>query len=549
MLKNVEEDVKLMEKIGKSVEVDASLPEAAQKVIAALITDRMSAAEFEKRLRELHGIGYRDLPTVFAEDGRSLEPYVPAWLLTAHETIGNYMGGPCYEITWDKPDVRPEAAEIVKLLDARSWQDALIHIASIASPIEGVSKKEKLLYPVSRYASEETMFFLTSQAYKWGRQAQDVFHTACCYSDTRAAMLFAERHGKLDHYARMRGTDADTLRDTVLAEFGLDADGKKTYDLGGGTVTACLTDDLLLVLTDDRTGKTVKSIPTKNMDPEKVEAAKQDLTMLRKNIKSAAKRRSERLFEDFVSVTQTAAGKWRDLYLGNPVLNRVARLLVWEQGGRTFAVTADGFADSKGAPYILTESPVRLAHPMEQDAAELVRWQKYFTSHNLKQPFEQIWEPVIDQNSFREDRYKGCRINPLYLKNQARRGINAEWSEGSYTERKHVWIKGFSVAAVDAPWQPGDRVRYFEISKLVPQKWDRRANSVIAFLDRVTVWDRVRKDDVSVMNLMDRFTLAQVSEMIGIAQENSAVNVLALLMEYKNTHFADFDPMDEFTLE
>ena len=47
----------------------------------------------------------------------------------------------------------------------------------------------------------------------------------------------------------------------------------------------------------------------------------------------------------------------------------------------------------------------------------------------------------------------------------------------------------------------------------------------------------------------ENITLAQVSEMIGIAQENSAVNVLALLMEYKNTHFADFDPMDEFTLE
>ncbi len=549
-LKKVEEDVKLMEKIGKSVEVDVSLPEAAQKVMADLITDRLSAAEFEKRLRELHGIGYRDLPTISAEDERSLEPYVPAWLLTAHEKlVEQQWGNPQYEITWDKPGVRSEAAEIVALLDSRSWQDALVHIAAIASPMEGTSKKENLLYPVSRYASEETMFSLTSQAYKWGRQAQDVFHTACCYSDTRAAMLFAERHGKLDQYARMRGTDADTLRDTVLAEFGLDADGKKIYDLGGGTVTACLTDDLLLILTDDRTGKTVKSILAKNTDPEKAEAAKRDLTMLRKNIKSAAKRRSERLFEDFMEGRQTAAGKWRDLYLGNPVLNRVARLLVWEQDGRTFAVTADGFADSTGAPYTLTESPVRLAHPMELEAEELTRWQKYFTSHGLKQPFEQIWEPVIDQNTFLEDRYKGCRINPLYMKNQTRRGIDAEWSEGSYTERKHVRITGFTVTAADALWQPGDRVRYFEISTLVPQKWDRRANSVIAFLDRITVWDRVRKDDVSVMNLMDRFTLAQVSEMVAIAQEAQAVNVLALLMEYKNTHFADFDPMDEFTLE
>lgn len=36
---------------------------------------------------------------------------------------------------------------------------------------------------------------------------------------------------------------------------------------------------------------------------------------------------------------------------------------------------------------------------------------------------------------------------------------------------------------------------------------------------------------------------------IAAAQEANAVNVLALLLDYKNTHFADFDPMDEFTLE
>ena len=72
---------------------------------------------------------------------------------------------------------------------------------------------------------------------------------------------------------------------------------------------------------------------------------------------------------------------------------------------------------------------------------------------------------------------------------------------------------------------------------------------MIAYLDRITVWDRVRKDDVSVMDQIGRFTLAQVTEMIQAAQEAQAINVLALLLEYKNAHFADFDPMDEFTLE
>ena len=51
------------------------------------------------------------------------------------------------------------------------------------------------------------------------------------------------------------------------------------------------------------------------------------------------------------------------------------------------------------------------------------------------------------------------------------------------------------------------------------------------------------------MDLMGGFTLAQITEFIAAAQEASAVNVLAALLEYKNAHFADFDPMEEFTLE
>ena len=51
------------------------------------------------------------------------------------------------------------------------------------------------------------------------------------------------------------------------------------------------------------------------------------------------------------------------------------------------------------------------------------------------------------------------------------------------------------------------------------------------------------------MNLMSDLTLAQITEFIAAAQEANAVNVLAVLLEYKNAYFADFGPMDEFTLE
>ncbi len=51
------------------------------------------------------------------------------------------------------------------------------------------------------------------------------------------------------------------------------------------------------------------------------------------------------------------------------------------------------------------------------------------------------------------------------------------------------------------------------------------------------------------MEILDRFTLAQIMDLVKVAQEAEAKNLLAQLIDYKNTHFAEFDPMEEFTLE
>ena len=71
----------------------------------------------------------------------------------------------------------------------------------------------------------------------------------------------------------------------------------------------------------------------------------------------------------------------------------------------------------------------------------------------------------------------------------------------------------------------------------------------MAYFDKITAYDRVKNDDVSVANVLPQFTLAQISQFINIANENNAVNVMAILLDYKNQHFADYDIMDEFSLE
>ena len=47
-----------------------------------------------------------------------------------------------------------------------------------------------------------------------------------------------------------------------------------------------------------------------------------------------------------------------------------------------------------------------------------------FTENKLKQPFEQIWEPVVDPNTVTKDRYKGCMIPYYRFTGKQKHGIS-----------------------------------------------------------------------------------------------------------------------------
>ena len=55
----------------------------------------------------------------------------------------------------------------------------------------------------------------------------------------------------------------------------------------------------------------------------------------------------------------------------------------------------------------------------------------------------------------------------------------------------------------------------------------------------------IQKDDITVAQWLDRFTPAQIMSFIIIANEADAVDVKALLMEYKNAHFGNNDSEEE----
>lgn len=175
-------------------------------------------------------------------------------------------------------------------------------------------------------------------------------------SDTREAMIYAEKQNWLDHYAGLRGKKADVIRDTELADFGFNGDGKKIYDIGSTVIEASIADNLSITLYDTVAAKAVKSIPKRGADIEKYEACSADYAELKKNVKKVVKARNDILFEYFLSGKRIKADIWMPVYMSNPLLNKVARLLVWKQGNITFTLSDSGAIDSRGKSYDIKSS-------------------------------------------------------------------------------------------------------------------------------------------------------------------------------------------------
>ena len=539
-----------------------NLPMVEQKVMQILQEQNLTFNVPELNLKQYYGLTSNDLPVIVDKEGNEVSDMVKSWLLTVHEGWKQYSGnrGELKEV-YKAAGICPSALEVIDMLDPESLWQALMKLAD--ENLGGMGKRLGIAFPICRYADEKMMDILTKRAPQWrsGTSGNDApplstFRSAAKYSTTKAALFFAEKYSKegdLSQYAEIRGMDEDAVRDQLIADTGLDGERSKTYDLGNQVVKVRLQKDLNFTI-ELPDGKTAKSLPKKNADPDKFASANEDFSALKKNIKKIIKNRINSLFDDFLEAKQRKAESWRGSYMGNMLLRDIACLLVWDQDGDTFTLTETGIIDSAGKPYTLSDKKICLAYPAEMEARDLAAWQNYFTSNNLKQPFLQLWEPVRDLNGIKPDRYKGDLIPYYRFLHQEKHGISIQSSyDGQWIDYE---FKGCVVELeqenYSKHWNHIEPNDLFEITKIEPRKSgyeSRYANHIVAYLDRITIWERIQKDDTAIIDLLPQFTAAQINEFISIATEAHAVNVTAMLMEYKNTNYPDLDPLAEFTLD
>ena len=532
-----------------SMEEINQLAEKIEEIMATAQTlspDEATACTVERKyLDQLKAInakavllksGIEKLPDILLANTQEIAPKEYLQLILA-EYISRYK-----KQSYALAELADEAAS---LLDKKSLSETVVTLYKNASP---ESIQRTFLPVVFRYADGNTVNELYHKyvGMKWMEQT---IKYCLLFSDTREAMILAEKNKLLDRYAAIRGTNSDYIRYTSLYDFGFDTNGKKTYDLGSTKLEVSVNQNLTLSLYDCTTEKVIKSLPKKNADPAMYAAASSDFSEMKKNLKKAVNVLVNRLFQMYLNGVGINSKQWISVYFSNPVLRQIASLLVWSQGGKTFILTTNTVIDSQEQSYTLGEDDIFVAHPSEMSAEGIKSWQKYFVEHNLKQPFEQIWEPVVNFETVDEDRYNGIEIPAYRFKGQEKHGITFQFNYES-----SVLNIGLNDCCLE--YNGGSAVRRHDLDiqgNLILGKFhaekSRAANHIIGLLDKWTIYNRILDDDIFVIQLLHNATLAQISDYIGIATENNCTNVTAALLDYQNRTLGDFDPMSTFTLD
>ena len=79
----------------------------------------------------------------------------------------------------------------------------------------------------------------------------------------------------------------------------------------------------------------------------------------------------------------------------------------------------------------------------------------------------------------------------------------------------------------------------------------RELNAVLFELERAVTRSRIARDDAEALqeNVLDSFTVAQITAFINEAVKAKALNCTSLLMNYKNKRYPDYSGSFDFVLE
>lgn len=399
-----------------------------------------SALTLEDKIKEILG------------GGRKLAWLEPEGIGTVHKTDGqeaseDYMAAVllCYA---DMP-VPGVNQEVRRLTDGLKPEELAAYMGLVFGRWmeDGAQAKRKwVLYAASIHGGEAIVPVLYHQIQEWPQHARGAMAAeavkALALNGTSTALLLVDQTARkfkfrqvkaaaaeaLDYAAEQLGISREELEDRIVPSLGFDARMERIFDYGKRQFKVLLAPDLSLEVYDGN-GKLCKSMPSpgKTDDPEKAREAHENWKLLKKQLKTVVANQKIRLEQALRVERQWEAGKWRALFVENPIMHQFAIGLVWgmyEEGAlrETFRYMEDGtFNTAQEEEYELPQTgSIGLVHPIELTEEELGAWKEQMADYEIVQPIEQLERPgyrVTEEEKENTElvRFGGMSLNGLSL--------------------------------------------------------------------------------------------------------------------------------------
>lgn len=186
----------------------------------------------------------------------------------------------------------------------------------------------------------------------------------------------------MDRIAAARGVSRQQLEDMIVPRFGIDT-GELQLALGARRFRLVLDPDLAPALVE-QDGRHYRAMPRSapGLPPEQIAAAQESWRTLRREVNHEIRTQSRRLESAMVEGRRWAAGDWRRIFLGHPLLEPLARQVLWagyDEAGQpieVFCLAGDGSltSESYGPALLDAYAAVGIPHPVDATPARRRQW-------------------------------------------------------------------------------------------------------------------------------------------------------------------------------
>ena len=201
----------------------------------------------------------------------------------------------------------------------------------------------------------------------------------------------------LANLAEAAGVTPADLEEAALPTFGLDNCGRDEVKFGDAVARLSIDDSGVALSWTGATGRPVKAAPASVRRDNGQALA--ELKQRVKDIDAARSTQIIRLEASWIEDRNWTLNVWKERYLDHPVRRALTRGLIWQLVAKddafTFMPSEDGFFLSSGEPVSLPlKGMIRLWHPLNSKAEEVLAWRARILEQEMTQPIKQAHREV-----------------------------------------------------------------------------------------------------------------------------------------------------------